>query len=222
LLNPQQKRIRLNGADELLRVLSVQGARQWHDMATLDESWFSLRSEHDLMWTDPGDIVPDRERCGIQSSTPMVTIVWNPSGFHVVKALLTWSEFNAQCYTNSIPVAISDWRQLSGRTQQGKLCLHADNARPRTPKVSTDYITRNQMKPAFHPPYSLYLAPSDVFLFGSVKRKLMGYRAKGESELLVRIRLILAETRRHVLNAVSLEWMDRLHKCIDTDREHVG
>jgi hypothetical protein len=58
LLNPEQKRIRVNMAGELLRVLSVQGARQWHDLVTLDESWFYLRSEHDLMWTAPGEIVP--------------------------------------------------------------------------------------------------------------------------------------------------------------------
>jgi hypothetical protein len=45
-------------AGELLRVLSVQGAHQWHDLVTLDESWFDLRSQHDLMWTAPGEIVP--------------------------------------------------------------------------------------------------------------------------------------------------------------------
>jgi hypothetical protein len=41
LLNPEQKRIRVNMAGELLRVLSVQGARQWHDLVTLDESCFT-------------------------------------------------------------------------------------------------------------------------------------------------------------------------------------
>jgi hypothetical protein len=45
-------------AGEFLRVLSVQGARQWRDLVTLDESRFHLRSEHDLMWTAPGEIVP--------------------------------------------------------------------------------------------------------------------------------------------------------------------
>jgi hypothetical protein len=42
-------------------------------------------------------------------------------------------------------------------------------------------------------PYSPDLAPSDFFLFGYVKRKLMGYRAETPFELLVRIRIILAE-----------------------------
>jgi hypothetical protein len=30
------------GELELLRVLSVQGARQWHELVTLDESWFGF------------------------------------------------------------------------------------------------------------------------------------------------------------------------------------
>jgi hypothetical protein len=139
----------------------------------------------------------------------------------VVKTLPKWSKFNAQYYTNNIRAAISDWRRLSWRTQESKLWRHADNFRPDLPKVSTDYITRNGMKPALHPPYSSDLAPSDFFPFGSVKRKLMGYRAGSEPELLVSIRLILAEIPRDVLNAVFLEWMDRLQKGIDTNGDCV-
>jgi hypothetical protein len=176
------------------------------------------------MWTAPGEILPDREPYTIQSPTFMVTIVWNwnPSGFHVVKALPKWSKFNAQYYSNNALVAISDWRRLSGRTQQSKLWLDADNFRPDTAKVSTDYISRHGMKRLPHPPYSPDLAPSDFFLFGYVKKKLMGKRAESESELLVGIRVMLAEIRRDVLNAVFLEWVDRLHKCIETNGDYVG
>jgi hypothetical protein len=52
------------------------------------------------------------------------------------------------------------------------------------------------------------LKPSDIFLCGYVKGKLMGYRAETPSELLVRIRVILAEIPRETLNVVFLEWMD--------------
>jgi hypothetical protein len=65
------------------------------------------------------------------------------------------------------------------------------------------------------------LAPSDFFLFGYVKGKLMGYRAETPSELFVRIRVILAEIPREALNAVFLEWMERLQKCVQVDCEHV-
>jgi hypothetical protein len=52
------------------------------------------------------------------------------------------------------------------------------------------------------------LAPSDFFLFGSAKGKLMGYRAEIPSEFLVRIRVILAEIPRETLNTIFLEWME--------------
>jgi hypothetical protein len=52
------------------------------------------------------------------------------------------------------------------------------------------------MKQAPHPPYSPDLAPSDFFLFGYAKGKLMGYCAETPSEFLVHIRVILAEKSR--------------------------
>jgi hypothetical protein len=66
------------------------------------------------------------------------------------------------------------------------------------------------MKQAPHSPYSPDLAPSDSFLFGHVKGKLMGYRAETPSELLVCIRVIMAEIPRETLNTVFLEWMEWL------------
>jgi histone-lysine N-methyltransferase SETMAR len=75
------------------------------------------------------------------------------------------------------------------------------------------------MKEGPHPPYSPDLAPSAFFLFGYVKGKLMRYRAETPSEFLVRIRIILAEIPRETLNAVFLEWMERLQKCVQVDGE---
>jgi hypothetical protein len=42
-----------------------------------------LFSEHDLMWTAPGEIVVDREWRTVQSPKFMLMVVWNPIGFHV-------------------------------------------------------------------------------------------------------------------------------------------
>jgi hypothetical protein len=50
----------------------------------------------------------------------------------------------------------------------------------------------------------------------------MGYRGETPSELLVRIQIILAEIPRETLNAVFLEWMERLQKCVQVDDEYVG
>jgi hypothetical protein len=71
-------------------------------------------------------------------------------------------------------------------------------------------------------PYSPDLAPSDFFLFGYVKGRLMGYRTEMPSELLVRLQVILAEIPQETLNAVFLEWMEQLQKCVQADYQYVG
>jgi hypothetical protein len=85
-----------------------------------------------------------------------------------------------------------------------------------------DYISLNRMKQAPRPSYSSDLAPSDFFLLGYVKGKLMGYRAEISSDLLVRIRVILAEIPRETLNAVFFEWTEQLQKCMQVDGGYVG
>jgi histone-lysine N-methyltransferase SETMAR len=174
------------------------------------------------MWTAPGEIVVDRERHTIQSPKFILTVVWNLIGFHVLKSLPKGRRFNAQYYTKNLLVAISDWRRQTGGTQPNKSWLHSDNAQPHTAKMSRDYIALNRMKQVPYPPYVPDLAPSDVFLFGCIKGKLMGYRAETPSELLVRIPVILAEIPWGTLNAVFLEWMERLQKCVQVDGEYVG
>jgi hypothetical protein len=84
LLTVEQKQIRVQVAIELLQILSVQSTRQWRDIVTLDESWIYLFSEHDLIWAAPGEIFVDRERHTVQSPKFMLTVVWNPIGFHVL------------------------------------------------------------------------------------------------------------------------------------------
>jgi hypothetical protein len=63
-------------------------------------------------------------------------------------------------------------------------------------------------------PYSPDLTPSDFFISGRVKGKLMGYRAETPSELLVLIRVILVEIPWETLNAAFLDRMERLQKCV--------
>jgi hypothetical protein len=105
-LTAEEKQIRVLMAIELLQVLSVQSTPQWHGIVTLDESWIYLFSDHDLMWTAPGEIVVDRERHTVQSPKFMLTVVWNPIGFHILKALPKGRKFNAQYY---ISIQMISW-----------------------------------------------------------------------------------------------------------------
>jgi hypothetical protein len=73
-----------------------------------------------------------------------------------------------------------------------------------------------------HPPESPDLAPSDVFLFGDVNRPLGRCPFDNADGLLFAIGDILDRFGRPTLISIFEEWMRRLQKSIDTEREYVG
>jgi hypothetical protein len=91
-------------------MLEVQRDRAWHDIVTLDESWFYLSRDYEFVWLPRDEKVPEREQHTIQSKKFMLTIVWNPRGFHLIKVLEKGRKFNAGYYIAEILESLSQWR----------------------------------------------------------------------------------------------------------------
>jgi hypothetical protein len=81
----QVQRVELSSS--LLRMVEVQVQEQraWHDIVTLDESWFSESPDHESIWLRLGEKVPERTRVSVsvQCKKPMITIVWNSTQYAV-------------------------------------------------------------------------------------------------------------------------------------------
>jgi hypothetical protein len=67
----------------------------------------------------------------------VLTIVWNPRGFHLNKVLEKGCKFNAGYYITEILEALSQWRPTEAAGNKRKLFLHAGNAHQHTAKLST-------------------------------------------------------------------------------------
>jgi hypothetical protein len=50
-------------------MLEVQEQRAWHEVVTLDESWFYGGTEYESIWLPPGEKVPEMARVTIQCET---------------------------------------------------------------------------------------------------------------------------------------------------------
>jgi hypothetical protein len=133
-------------------MLEVQRDRAWHDIVTLDESWFYLRTDYGFIWLPRDEKVPERERHMVQSKQSMLTIIWNPCGFHLIKVLEKGRKFNSGDYIAEILEPLSQWRSMETAGNERKLLVHADNARSHITKLSTQYFNQNRMKSAPQPP----------------------------------------------------------------------
>jgi histone-lysine N-methyltransferase SETMAR len=117
----------------------------------------------------------------------------------LIEILEKGRKFNRGYYMAEILEPLSQWRSIEAVGNERKLLVHADNARPHTTKLSTQYFNENRMKSAPHPPYSPDLAPSDFYLFGYVKRCLAGLSFEDANQLFVAGRpLIQCRSSLHI------------------------
>jgi hypothetical protein len=151
----------------------------------------------------------------------MLTIVWNPRGFHFITVLEKGHKFNAGDNIAEILEPLSQWHSIEAADNDRKLLVHADNARPHTAKLSTQSFNEDRMKSAPRPSYSPDLALSDFYLFGDVKRYIAGLLFEDADQLLAAVEGVLEGIEKVTLQAVFLEWMDRLKKCIATDGKYI-
>lgn len=96
--------------------------------------------------------------------------------------------------------------------------LHIDNARPHLVQNKFDELGISRLP---HPPYSPDLAPSDFFLFGYLKNKLMGHHFDSEADLLSKSEKILKKISRFTLEKVFEEWIERLKLCIELEGDYL-
>jgi hypothetical protein len=90
-------------------LLTTQQERCWHDIVTLDESWFYLNTDHEFIWLQADEKVPESERDTVRSEKRMLTIVWNPNGLHLINVLSKGIKFNANHYAIETFVPLLEW-----------------------------------------------------------------------------------------------------------------
>jgi transposase len=107
----------------------------------------------------------------IQDPTMMVTVAWNPLGFHLLDVLLNGSTFNTEYYRVHIPAEFLPLRpQVDGRI----VIIHGGNVRPHRARKYRTLCEANRLRLTVHPSHSPDLSPSDFFLFGYIKHCLQG------------------------------------------------
>jgi transposase len=137
----------------------------------------------------------------------MDIIAWNPLGFPLIVVLPKGCTFDAEYYHDNI---LAELTQLQPEDHERKLIVHADNARAHTAQKYRTFCKENGLRLAPHPPYSSHLAPSDFFLFGYVKERLMGMVFPSYEELLDAIGEVVTGIGSETLTAVLEHRMERL------------
>jgi hypothetical protein len=81
--------------------LERQARGSWHDIVILDKSWFYLNMDHEFIWLQPHQEIPETARLS-SVRTVMLAIIWNPIGFDLINILPNGFKFNVCSYVTQI------------------------------------------------------------------------------------------------------------------------
>jgi hypothetical protein len=166
-----QKQTGVATSKRLLDTLCSVQHQGWQYLVTLDEAWFYFSNQHEQIWLPDQEDPPTIQWQMITSPKTILTVLWNPHGFHLVSLMSKGQKWTSQHYIDHILPEICALRDARDRQ---KLVVYADNARPHLAKRVKRYLEDTNLKSALHAPYPSDFAPSDFFLFGQVKRLLQG------------------------------------------------
>jgi hypothetical protein len=68
-------------------------------------------TDHELIWLQADEKIAERERHTVHAEKLMLTIVWNPNGFHLINVLSKAIKFNTSHYVTDILVPLLEWRK---------------------------------------------------------------------------------------------------------------
>ena len=152
----------------------------------------------------------------------MICVFWYPNGILVIDGMERGMAINSDAFINNILIPITESKDFDkAKNQKQSFTLHMDNSRVHRSTEVKLFNKENGLKNAPHPAYSPDLAPSDFFLFGYLKHKMIGKEFSSVEELKQWIIHEFSLIPRKKLIEVFQEWENRLRLCISQHDNYI-
>jgi hypothetical protein len=155
--------------------------------------------------------VPERIKQKIDTEKCLISVIWSVNGIHSLLDVPKGTTYDTTFFCDVVtPNLLENVCAGSRRRKLKGIVMHLDNARPHNSKKSNECLTEFRARRVSHPAYSPDPAPSDFFLFGTVKAELQNYEIHSREDLILVIRTIFGQISKETLISVYISWMKRL------------
>ena len=224
-LTEGNKETRIRICNELL--IQYRNDNFLRRLITVDETWIqwqNVGSYHQTKCWAGGDV--SRTKNVSRVLTPFKTLAiffWDCKGILLWKLLDQGQTITAEVYCNILD-------ELKGRLEEKRrhsldmpnhgFQLLQDNAHPHTARSTLEKLNDIKLPCLPHPPYSPDLAPSDYYLFSSLKSYLSGNNYLNREEITVAVNNYLktksASFFEKGINMLPARWQ----KCVEVEGDY--
>ena len=218
MINDYQKQQRVTLWKVLLNQLNVLNHC---DVITSDESWFYFSYSGDGMWVKDRSELEIVENQTNYSKKVMICIFWNFYDLFMIDCVPEEETYNTDFVIFTLFPKIHE--VACSHRAVGELksyALHWDNAPSHKSRDTNAAVAELFKCSLIHPPYSPDLAPSDFFLFGYLKRGLVGKKIENVQQLKNEITNVFKTITREMKMNVFNEWKRRLEEVVENDGKY--
>jgi hypothetical protein len=214
-LSSNQMSERVTYPSRLLEVLEEAQRTDFERVITSDESWFFLSYPRKSAWAASRDELPEEVSPEIDAEKCLISVFWSANGIQSLLDPPKGSTYNTAFFCDQVLRSLVQGLTSRGRrkTLQGFM-IHFDNANPHNSRRSRECLGLYRATRLQHPAYSPDFAPSDFFLFGSLKEKLIDFGCSSREDLKSAITSIFTEIDKETLVVVFLLWIEWLNWVI--------
>ena len=194
-------------------------------IVTQDETWihhFDSEHETNSMELRKKESQPSRKFEVVRSSGKMMaSIFWDCDGIIMIHYLEKGKTANGKYYANNL-VRLRECikKKRRGKLRKGILLLHDNGPAQRAP-VAQNSAQKCGFEILDHPAYSPDLAPSDFYLFPSMKKELKGQDFASNDEIVNAVEDFFEEKDKEYFKSGILKLRDRWSKCVEMNGDYV-
>jgi histone-lysine N-methyltransferase SETMAR len=194
---------------ELLELLKVQESEHFSRIFTGDESWIMYDNPSKRCWVKKGNDAPEHQRLSISSKKLLLSVFFSGQKVWHISFLPVGVSMNSKQFVDTVLKPLRDSVEQTQPEMIRPWFLHSDNARPHVSVKTETFLKTTAFLRVQAPAYSPDLAPSDFYLFGTLKNHLEGKTFSTAEELKCAVRTFLEGLGEKELLPVFQNWKKR-------------
>jgi transposase len=203
---------------------STQDPRFLGQVVTGGESWvFAYDPETKTQsseWHTSSSPLPKKPRA-TKSNIKVMLVAFFDDGVVHRKFVPTGTNVTAAFYVEVLTRFRENIRRKRLQKWKNDWALHHDNAPSHTAMAVQQFLGKNNVPIVPHPPYSPDLAPSDFWLFVTLKIGLRGRRFAAVEDIKENAEARLRAIKKKIFHQCYNNWIDRWHKCVCADGKYI-
>lgn len=194
-------------------------------IVTMDETWMPFfnpeTKRQSAQWKHTDSPPPKKFRVSASAEKMMVAMFWDSDGVILSHCVPKGTTVTGTSYENILKNKFLPALQQKRPGKAARVLFHQDNAPAHRANVTQRFLCENNFEVISHAPYSPDLAPSDFWLFPTMKDTLRGRRFTSRAAIASAIFQWSKQTPKEAFAAAMESWRRRCEKCVRLQGDYV-